>query len=642
MKYSKMLLCVVLTLALTVYANAAGSGNGKGFMGGDGVMKDAPTGGGGGGEEGGTEGGGGQMPDGAGPLGDQGAVQGELYGDLYVLLRYKGGEQKNVPAVNTDGTPIWNSVTWTCPAGHLHPNVKQQAWATATAIGGEPILTENFVAYKVVDEDTQLEVPYSTDPLCYWWPAPTPSQCVQPVASFKRWGDLRDVVADTNPSHATLENVQFNTIPIVMTYDPTWDRTEFVVGTLADPTYFIPPGGQGLDPNNNWVTYVDGVLWADLIQEVSFGRLNQARATEAVLQASFDEAITSINAALAIRIDSAGRLLLTQWVYDEYRVFKESQTFSLNGFEVAVKAGDPLIIGTADKAIDSPLENLAIYLKLMRDGHLVTPGDQRDTIDRSEQGGIPVDLLLGMEDGPSTGLRPTIDIAKMRSWNLGSLVDVSEVTYYTYYEVITEGGTVVDYVLRAVTTPPVNVEYQTWVGIPTADGSVPAAKDFEFCAAALSAAADKGGKLTVDHVVYLNSILGINKVVGTNEDGTIDYAKTPQYFNYGAAPTYSRTDVFSARGFYQPADPQGDLVTGQVLILAAPAGTGGDPVSGVWVEYPVSILSYVPFRELGVDEVTRFPNSTTATFNIGGFAQGADDNLSLIDFVHTYQIPANR
>ena len=354
--------------------------------------------------------------------------------------------------------------------------------------------------------------------------------------------------------------------------------------------------------------------------------------------AAFDEAIRSINQALAIRLDPSGRLLLRLYVYDEYLVDPLT--------------GLPLIIGEVDKAIDSPLENLAIYLKLMRDGHLVTPGDERDTIDRSEEGGIPVDIMLGLEDGPSTELRPTIDIQKLRDWGLGHLVDVTEVTYYTYYETITEGDTVVDYILRAVTSLAeipdyVGEDYETWVGIPTDIGSMPTVKDLELSASALAAAADKGGKLTVDHIVYLNSILGINKVVGTSEDGSIDYAETPEYFNYGliaGLDVYDRETLFSNRGWYDPEIPPapgGDPVLGQVMVLMGAAGEGGDPIPGVWAEFSLPILDWVEFRELGVDD-DRIPNGDTAIFDIAGFAQQADDNLSLIDFVHTYQIPENR
>ncbi len=79
------------------------------------------------------------------------------------------------------------------------------------------------------------------------------------------------------------------------------------------------------------------------------------------------------------------------------------------------------------KAIDSPLENLALYVKLMKDGHLVTPGDERVPIDRSEKGGIPLWKMLELSDGSSSALRPTIDIVNLEGFGLGSLVDVTPV-----------------------------------------------------------------------------------------------------------------------------------------------------------------------------------------------------------------------
>ena len=102
------------------------------------------------------------------------------------------------------------------------------------------------------------------------------------------------------------------------------------------------------------------------------------------------------------------------------------------------------MLGTVKKAIDSPLENVALYVKLMQDGHLVTPADEREPIDRSKNGGIPIWKMLELEDGPAdAALRPTIDIAKMRNLKegypvvgLGSLVDVEEVDYLTYYQCV--------------------------------------------------------------------------------------------------------------------------------------------------------------------------------------------------------------
>jgi hypothetical protein len=344
-----------------------------------------------------------------------------------------------------------------------------------------------------------------------------------------------------------------------------------------------------------------------------------------------------------------GRFLLTKYVYDEYLVYTQSGTDP--DYLVEVESGDPLITGIITKAIDSPLENLAIYYKLMMDGHLVTPGDERAAIDRSERGGIPQDQLLELEDGPSTALRPTVDIAGLEDCGLGFLVDVDDVEYFTYLDD--------ENVLQVVTAEPIGEDYETWQGITTAVESSPEGPDFEFCASTLAAAADKGGKLTTDHVVYLNSIMGINKVVGTSEDGTIDYAKTPQYFNYegynyDGMPTYDRAQVFNTRGFYDygsgsGGDP-GDY-TGDVIVLAVASGAGGDPIpgsepTGDWVESLVPIVDgdtdYVGFRDLDVDPNTGFPTYLTAITDIAGFVQQADDDLSLIDFVHTYQVPANR
>ena len=155
----------------------------------------------------------------------------------------------------------------------------------------------------------------------------------------------------------------------------------------------------------------------------SFGRLNISRSPEAVLQSAFDEAINNINSpdTIAIEIDAAGRLLLTKNVYDR-------SCWSINELqEIARRA---CLIGTVKKAIDSPLENVALYVKLMQDGHLVTPADERMPIDRSKNGGIPLWKMLELTDGPAAkALRPTIDIAKMNSFGAWSTGCASAVNY---------------------------------------------------------------------------------------------------------------------------------------------------------------------------------------------------------------------
>lgn len=550
------------------------------------------------------------------------------------------GETKKVPLYNDEGAPVFTEVEWTTPAGNT-VKVTQQEWTTAVAVGGEPVLTEDFAVYTVINEDTGLpeENPLTGD---IFYLAPTPSQCTQPIASYVRWGDI-----------STVTEMDHNLIPLTKIYDPTWGRTEcdVGVGTIDEVTgeitvdpWFVFPGTTWEDELNGVVTYVDGVLWSELIQEVGFGRLNISRSPEAVLQASFDEAINSINSALAIEIDASGRLLLTKQVYSD---------------EVDPATGYPEETEeTYVKAIDSPLENLALYVKLLQDGHLVTPGDERMPLDRSLNGGIPLWKLIELEDGPSQGLRPTIDIDKMEQWGLDHLVDVTRVVYYAYYDMsYTSECSVVSRELMTSTEScfdlPVLDECGNeisctgpWTGILTDDGGEPDGSDMPFAASFIAAAADKTGFISVDMIVYLNSILGLNKVVGYSEvdedgeptDDAINYYLFPEYFNFNTVSGYHRGETFLHRGEVETTGGNGNPSTynGLVLVLT-PAAT-----NGMWQESQVSILDNVYFQ--GVETTW---NIDTYTFidgvdDIYGFTQMADDDLGVINFIHTFQIPERR
>lgn len=73
-----------------------------------------------------------------------------------------------------------------------------------------------------------------------------------------------------------------------------------------------------------------------LVQEVELGRLNVGRAPSSVLDRRAQEVITLLNSATEVSTDPAGRLVLT--------------------------------VDGEDRTIDSPLENLAIYVALMTTG----------------------------------------------------------------------------------------------------------------------------------------------------------------------------------------------------------------------------------------------------------------------------------
>ncbi|MBS9718927.1 hypothetical protein ACFFUT_00055 [Pseudohalocynthiibacter aestuariivivens] len=97
---------------------------------------------------------------------------------------------------------------------------------------------------------------------------------------------------------------------------------------------------QPLDVDGNLIPLDDEghPLDESLTVEVELGRLNVGRAPTSVLDKRADEVITLLNSATDLSVDAAGRLVLT-------------------------------VDGVA-KTIDSPLENLAIYVALMTDGSI--------------------------------------------------------------------------------------------------------------------------------------------------------------------------------------------------------------------------------------------------------------------------------
>jgi hypothetical protein len=544
-----------------------------------------------------------------GPLIDKMSDSGALFGDLYRLARYKGFEvingekvpqSKKVPAVDPEtGLPVTGDIDWTDPEGQTH-RITVQLLMNAPAVGGEPVLTEDYASI-LVDEDVTVEegmiVVENTVTGNQYIVSPSPSQCVQPVADEK-W------------------DISNNLLPLLKTYDPTWGRTECEVS----PEVFLDADEEfeGVFEEGD---YHNTIYYTDLVQEVEFGRLNLARAPQAVLDASFDEAISTLNAAKDIKIDASGRLLVTTEVYDEFLLEKV--------VDDGVETYQPLVLDTVEKAIDSPKENLALYLKLMKDGHLITPAAERVPIDFSLNGGIPLDQLTAIEDGPSNAPRPTIDIDKMISFGLGNLVDAPDITEYII--TVNDDGT-------ASTFPCPEGSESCDNGILTASDTDCAGDDFPLAASFFSAAADKKGNITVDKVVYINSILGINKVTGTgiDDDGnTINYAKHPVYFNYNTLPVYDRLQTFGQHRGRTRGDHESEEVYEYDGMFEFLDQTG----EYTWEHKEDYILKKV-FHVVDIENPE--DPAPPETEDIGGFNSMADDDLQVIIFTHTYQIPGLR
>lgn len=138
--------------------------------------------------------------------------------------------------------------------------------------------------------------------------------------------------------------------------------------------------------------YMDGLFkcapmvgFEDYVMEVEMGRLNAVRSylnNPGMMDRHLYEVVNRINAAVAVKRDLAGRIILTtmQTVYDE------------DGNAVYDEDGN-VVQKPVDAAIDSPLENLAVYRALLKFGTL----EVQVTIN-IEGTKTPVDLKIDLPD----------------------------------------------------------------------------------------------------------------------------------------------------------------------------------------------------------------------------------------------------
>jgi len=251
-------------------------------------------------------------------------------------------------------------------------------------------------------------------------------------------------------------------------------------------------------------------------QEVDFGRTSVIRSPDTVLEQSLEEAVTKLATAQCLSLDPAGRLVTTSLVDGE----------------------------VLSAAIDSPLENLAIYWQLMLTG------------------------------------------------DLSAFVDL----------------------------PDANV--------------------LNTAARGLGAAADKTGKVTVDHVVYTNQIMGLLDVptylpklcVTVREEVQGNMVEVEKcvldYGSYG----YERADNFGVL----PAPPY--------IPADNPATEENESLAG-WFEYLGVVdpdANPVLFQIIQGPILDNVFGTTDPGFtggNVGGFAQAADDARAVIDFMHSNPLP---
>jgi len=151
------------------------------------------------------------------------------------------------------------------------------------------------------------------------------------------FGDLWIIVRDVNgePIRYTWTWSDDGMVPLSVAEDPNgFIQPIAAAGNLEEFGGLIPLDAEGAVPES----------YAEYVQDVELGRLSIVRSPQEVVDSAYAEAMATINAAGGIGLDPAGRILL-------YNVELGSETL-------------------ATKTIDAPLENVALYQALMKNGHL--------------------------------------------------------------------------------------------------------------------------------------------------------------------------------------------------------------------------------------------------------------------------------
>ena len=142
----------------------------------------------------------------------------------------------------------------------------------------------------------------------------------------------------------------------------------------------------------------------------------------------------------------------------------------------------------------------------------------------------------------------------------------------------------------------------------------------------LAAAADKTGTFTLDKVIYINSIYGINQL------GDLVDEKGTTYFNFdnpndGSPYVQNQNDTYTGRTSGETCVP------GEVWVLQ-PVGES----TTLFEAQCVNILTTVQFTEFS-ESYDTLELSYDFDDNVRGFAKSADDALQVLEFIHNYKVP---
>ncbi len=323
---------------------------------------------------------------------------------------------------------------------------------------------------------------------------------------------------------------------------------------------------------------VDPTRAAEVVPVDYFGRLSGGRTKERNIRMHLDEVIANIKMAQVVSREATGRLML--------------------GSDCTLGVDGKFILSTCSwKAVDSPQENIAVYQRILKYGHLQT--DPRE-----------VDPAAGDPNAP-TSLRPALDATD-----------------------------------RAKFLPPVTTLLPACTATVPSDASAWAcaqpepltADDFVFAAGTLAAAADKTGTVTADLVQYMNRIMR----VGLTTEYTVPAL--------GLLPALYRASPHNP----DSGETGGTLYEGSSA-LPAPANekfmnfANVDYVRLAWFDTvipvikPLNAMTWHYDSKVPLMKYLEFANpswdSTSPNLGTTGFVRATNDSLRTTEFFHNYAVP---
>jgi len=323
----------------------------------------------------------------------------------------------------------------------------------------------------------------------------------------------------------------------------------------------------------------------DAVVEVDyFGRLNGGRTKERNSRMHFNEVIASIKSAGIVKQDETGRLKL--------------------GFDCRPARNGGQVC-TNWSTIDSPMENLALYTRLMKYGHLQTDPLEEDVWAHG-------DPALGIQYHPALGPEDWRRFDRS-VWHL----------------------------LPGGATDRVETCFSNGFNPACAESEALDSRDFIRAASFLVGAANKDGKITVDLVQYMNRILKIVKETETtlpnpetlpalirdcgqdpNNQMPIDQCETKAATAYDPplpSPADERFVDFGTTRYLRNEWRE------ETLEILEPFS------SGQWQENTgVELMDWLELvNGPAPDEIQ----------GLAGFTSAATDGLRAIEFIHNYAIP---